>query len=129
MKFSTVFALLFSATALAVPTAPKSPAVSYDGAKVVRIQLDDTPAQTKKLQALISKLDLELWSHAVLPNHLIDIQVSKEKLGSFEAGLDGLTYTTMHEDLGAAIRAESATDGLRATDGAWCFAGSWGCGC
>lgn len=111
MKLATVCAFLLSASALATPSPPKSQtqSVSYDGVKVLRIQLDDSTAKAAKVEALIKKLNLETWTDAVKPNHNVDVQVGSADLAKFQSGLAGIPYTTMHEDLGASIRAESET--------------------
>lgn len=106
---STVCALLvFVAISLAIP-APLPQPVSYDGIKVVRINLDSTSSQAQAVSNLIQRLKLETWTDVVKPNHAVDIMVSPEKLAAFDQDLSGIgvTYKTMHEDLGASIRAES----------------------
>ena len=103
--------LLLAAASTAGPiTLPgQSPKpVSYDGVKVFRIQLDDSAEQAAQLRAVIDRLQLETWSHVVKPAHRVDVVVEPAQLAAFAAGVSGIPYTTMHDDLGASIRAESA---------------------
>lgn len=103
---------LLLATAFATPAVKPAQKTNYDGAKVVRITIDDTVQQAKQVQQLVKDLDLEVWTHeaSIKPLHTVDIQIDADKLVAFEEKLGGLTYITMHEDLGAAIRKESGED-------------------
>ena len=103
--------LLLAAASTASPVAlpEQSPKpVSYDGVKVFRIQLDDSAEQAAQLRAVIDRLQLETWSQVVKPAHRVDVVVEPAQLAAFAAGVSGIPYTTMHDDLGASIRAESA---------------------
>lgn len=105
MKLSTraIAALLFAAVAHALP-----PKVTYDGTKVLRIDTSESTQAAESLKEIIANLQLPLWTQLVAPNTHVDFEVPKGKLAAFEKAIAGqFTYSTMHEDLGASIRAES----------------------
>jgi hypothetical protein len=104
MRFfiSALCTLLFASRAL---TAPGK--VSYYGHKVLRIALGASEAEAEKVHALITNLSLDTWTHSIAPHRNVDVQVSPEKLSAFISGLGGIPYSTMHADLGVAIREES----------------------
>jgi hypothetical protein len=89
--------------------------VSYDGYKVLRIALGANEADAEKVNALVTNLDLDIWTHTIAPNRNVDVQVPPEKLSAFLSGLGEIPYSTMYEDLGAAIREES--DAIASAEG------------
>ncbi|CCX32640.1 hypothetical protein FPQ18DRAFT_312953 [Pyronema domesticum] len=113
ISISAFWTLLFAATALALPADTSSQPTSYDGYKVIRIQLDDNQAKTDQVRAMIQKMDLETWTNGYKPNRLVDVVVEPSKIAAFDSdcGLNGIQYTTMHEDLGKSIREENSNSG------------------
>jgi hypothetical protein len=118
MRFSVsaICALLFASTTLATPATFEKP-VSYDGHKVLRVELGASEAQAKKVEMLINKLGLDTWTHKIAPSRNVDVHVEPEKLDAFVKGLSGIPYSTMHEDLGASIREESESMTVGSLDG------------
>jgi len=106
MKFSLslLSALLGVANfALALP-----PKVSYDGIKVFRIDIGDSPEQVASIKGLVSKLGLSLWTVDVAENTHVDLEVPKDKLSAFKEATKDFVVSVMHENLGVSIRKESA---------------------
>lgn len=62
---------------------------------------------------MIQKMDLETWTNGYKPNRLVDVVVEPSKIAAFDSdcGLNGIQYTTMHEDLGKSIREENSNSG------------------
>jgi hypothetical protein len=116
-----LFTTLLFAAGLAAEALAKR--VSYDGSKVVRIPVgeDVTP-----LYDIISKLKLPTWKGVgkdgvpIAGGH-VDLVVPANKISRFEALTKNIAVEVMHEDLGAAISAESgeAAQGTLAARGRW----------
>jgi len=107
MKLSIPFCtLLFAASTLATVISRDEP-VSYNGVKVVRVQVGDTEAQVTKVKKLITSLGLVPWTRGFKIKQQVDVQVESEKFAAFQRGLGEIPYTVMYEDLGASIRNES----------------------
>lgn len=90
-----------ASVALALP-----PKVTYDGVKVFRIDIGNSPDQVASFKDLVSKLDLALWG---ADSTHVDLEVPKNKLTAFRQGIENFVVSEMHKDLGASIRAESAS--------------------
>jgi hypothetical protein len=75
--------------------------ISYDGYQVVRVNTTGgaQPVKDKLAGLTYTKWDLDASRH-------MDIALAPDQLAAFHAL--GLDYSTMHADLGASIRAESA---------------------
>lgn len=98
MKF---LSLAISIASLAGAASIPSPEpVSYDGAKVYRVK---TGKQLASVLEKLSGFTYEPWNHD-LDRH-IDLVIPAEQVAEFES-LD-LDTKTLHEDLGASIKAES----------------------
>ncbi|KAH6890802.1 hypothetical protein BKA70DRAFT_1539383 [Coprinopsis sp. MPI-PUGE-AT-0042] len=99
MKLVGVFALF----ALALPAV---------AVPVLRIP---TGNSTAKLDSFVESLDLNIWTHSVLPNLHLDVEVPKDLYKTFTSGInkllkeEGITYPieVMHEDLGVSILKEA----------------------
>lgn len=105
MKFYLIPVLLSVASiVLALP-----PKVTYDGVKVFRIEIGNSPGQVASIKDLISKLDLAPWTNKIAENTEVDLEVPKDKLSAFKKATGDFVVSVMHEDLGASIRAESAS--------------------
>lgn len=108
MKFSsTLLTTLLGLVAFVQALPPKA---SYDGTKVMRIDLGASEADAQALEALIKKLDLPMWTDVVIANTHVDVEVPKGKFAAFQKGTKDFKVSVMHEDLGASIRAESEVD-------------------
>lgn len=101
---SLLSTLLLAGSALAVPVIDDSASVSFAGTKVIRVRIGDSEGSATRLQALVQKLDLELWSRNFKAGEDVDIQVSPEKLSEFESATTEWNKTVMHEDLGESIQ-------------------------
>lgn len=77
-------------------------AISYDGYKAVRVRANARSVSTVRQQ--LAGLDLEPWTPE-RTGGTIDVAIPPEKLASFEAL--HLHYRVLHDDLGAAVAAES----------------------
>jgi len=95
-----------------VPSHLHDSSTVYDNVKVLRIP---TGHDISKLESLISKYQLNIWTEHPLPNSHIDVEVPAEVYWNFTTTVngileeDGITapMITMHEDLGESIRKES----------------------
>lgn len=101
---SLISTLLLAGSALAVPVFEDSTPVSFAGTKVIRVRIGDSAASATRLQALVQKLDLELWSRNFKAGEDVDVQVSADKLSAFEAATTEWKKSVMHEDLGESIQ-------------------------
>lgn len=90
--------------ALALP-----PKVTYDGVKVFRIDIGDSPEQVASIKGLVSKLGLSLWTEDVAENTHVDLEVPKDKLSAFREATKSFVLSVMHDDLGVSIRKESSS--------------------
>ena len=97
------FALNLALTGLAT-LASVSAKTSYEGFKVFRIPHDEN---TAKIENVISSLKLATWKNSAKHGNA-DVLVPPAKLKEFEAKTRGMSKEIMHEDLGAAIAAESS---------------------
>lgn len=105
MLIPHLVSLLFT---LALVPFTLSYSVSYDGDQVLRVPAGSTTSEAAHLRTVIDALGLQTWSHTIDVNKIVDVVVPAGQLGAFKAVLGGgRNYTVMHEDLGAAIRAES----------------------
>ncbi|KAF9524325.1 putative carboxypeptidase [Crepidotus variabilis] len=111
MKVSSFFGILLATLpALAVPFHDTSSL--YDNVKVLRIPTGNV---TERLDALVSKYDLTLWTLHPLPNSHLDVEVPQDKYSQFIGDVNAVlnaggiqhSIVTMHEDLGDSIRKES----------------------
>lgn len=100
---SLLSTLLFAGSALAVPVFDDSAPKSFSGTKVIRVTIGNSAASANRLQALVKKLDLELWSRNFKAGQDVDIQVAPEKLNTFQAATTEWKKSVMHEDLGESI--------------------------
>lgn len=110
--FVTLSAVLACASAAAV----SSPKVSYDGYKVARVSVGDSPETVKNI---ISKLDLTTWKDAHGAGSYADVLVSPSQWSAFEKETSGLDATIMHEDLGKSIAEESTFTTYAGTSDGW----------
>lgn len=106
MKFTLAALLTLALSAVALP-APDASVKAHEGTKVIRVSIPDSAESASRLEALVNKLDLSLWSRNFSPNGNVDIQIPKEKLKDFEAASIEWKKTVMHEDLGASIKLEA----------------------
>lgn len=81
--------------------------VTYDGVKVFRIDVGNSPEQVASIKDLVSKLGLALWTGKVVENTHVDLEVPKHQLSAFRKATKDFMVSVMHEDLGASIREES----------------------
>jgi len=96
----------------ALPVFAQDTRVLYHNVKVVRIP---TGPNTSKLESLVTKYQLNVWTEHASPNSHLDVEVPREKYTSFTTAVDGILkeegittpIVTMHEDLGESIRKES----------------------
>ncbi|PVG02523.1 putative carboxypeptidase [Serendipita vermifera] len=118
MKLATFIALCLSFLATdafaSVLPAP-NPASRYMGVKVVRIPTGPSVEALDKLNALVTKLNLERWTTVPTVNSHLDVEVPSASFDTFmnaaqqvlnEAGILE-PIGTMHEDLGSSILEES----------------------
>ncbi|KAF8464869.1 hypothetical protein BDZ91DRAFT_243674 [Kalaharituber pfeilii] len=117
MKFSLkpITALLgLLGLTLALP-----PKVTYDGVKVVRVDVGDSADEVAALKALVENLNLALWTDEITKNTHVDLEVPKYQYSAFIKATEdlGLQVSVMHEDLGAAIRAENENPGKGSNPG------------
>lgn len=92
--------LLASASATAV-----SRKVSYDGARVVRLEVGE---EVEKVSSLIEGLQLSSWSGRPETDALIDLVVPAGKVEEFDMATANMKAELMHENLGASIAEESS---------------------
>lgn len=109
MKFSLTALLTLALAVTAIPTQDRANK-THDGTKVIRVAIPDSAESAARLQTLVGKLDLPLWSRNFLPNGVVDVQVPKEKIEAFEAASIEWKKDVMFEDLGKSIREEA--DGI-----------------
>ncbi|KAL8834691.1 MAG: hypothetical protein Q9170_003635 [Blastenia crenularia] len=76
---------------------------SYDGYKVVRLQVGE---ELSKVKSVIQKLSLSTWNGGAKENSEVDIVVPADKVAEFESNTAGLDSSIMHENLGASIAKE-----------------------
>ena len=111
MKLGRFLSFLLSALPVLAVTFQDT-SVIYDNVKVLRIP---TGNNTSKLDSLVSKYELNVWTVHTRPNSHLDVEVPAEKYTGFTTAVssilkeDGIPVPiiTMHEDLGASIRKES----------------------
>lgn len=108
MKFSLATILTLALAAAAIP-APDVSKKTYDGTKVIRVSIPDSAESAARLEALVTKLDLSLWSRNFLPNGVVDVQVPKDLVDEFEASTLEWKKMVMFEDLGESIRMEETS--------------------
>lgn len=75
--------------------------ISYDGYKVFRV---NTTGQFQSVKDKLATISFSQWDRDVSKH--MDIALAPDQITAFKAL--GLDYSTMHEDLGASIAAESA---------------------
>ena len=100
----------------ALPVFALDTKVRYHNGKVVRIP---TGPNTSKLESLVSKYQLNVWTEHASPNSHLDVEVPPEKYTSFTTAVDGILkeegittpIVTMHEDLEESIRKELEDNG------------------
>lgn len=101
MKLQQLVPLIFGlASAVVVPRK-----ASYDGYKVVRLEVGDSLV---KVKSLIQKLSLSTWNGGLKANSEIDIVVPADKVAQFDSSTADLDSIIMHENLGASIAKEAA---------------------
>jgi hypothetical protein len=97
-------ALAFFAFMLATSAAkPVDGRVSYVGHKVFRVPVLDDGTH---VQALIDRLNLNVWQPPSKKGAFADIQVAPGQLAAFKKAMQGHRYETMHEDLDESIASE-----------------------
>ncbi|KAI1290584.1 hypothetical protein F5Y03DRAFT_378189 [Xylaria venustula] len=102
MRALTVLATV----ALSASAAPTTKIASlYRSFKVFRVK---THAHVASIQERLTRINYEQWNHDV--NSHIDIVLAPDQQDTFKEL--GLEFNTMHEDLGASIAAESASNSL-----------------
>lgn len=109
MKLSIgAIALLFAAVASArASQIPLGSHTTDDGTKVLRVTID-SERQAEDFRKIVDDLHLPLWTERIMEGLNVDLEVPKDRLEAFEraVGSGNYEYSVMHEDLGAAIRAE-----------------------
>ncbi|KAK4443783.1 Metallocarboxypeptidase A [Podospora aff. communis PSN243] len=122
MKFTNSVSALLGFLALASGASVQTrdlDYVSYDGYKVFRLSFGDNVA---KVSSIIERLGLTTWKGAPVAGRPSDIVVPPTQVANFLAEVRGMTYITMHEDLGKSIEDEapiSAYQAGRAPDISW----------
>lgn len=99
MKVPLGFVVAAIGAAIAAPT---ETAVSYSGYEVLRIKTNGDAAGIK---SKLASLTYEQWH---LDEAALDISLPADQVATFQSL--GLDYQVMHQDLGAAIEAESSVE-------------------
>ncbi|PPQ70195.1 hypothetical protein CVT24_003911 [Panaeolus cyanescens] len=110
-KAATLSIFIFFYTSAAA--ANDYPTTGYEGVKVLRIP---TGKDTTALDALIKRLDLNVWTHASRPFSHVDVEVPSDLYNTFLSSIEKISqdsgisnsFTVLHDDLGASIRKEAA---------------------
>lgn len=113
---SLLWTTFLAASLTAAVAVPHSEYVSYHGYRVFRVK---TREKLASVQRKLSALSLDEWWNHDIERH-IDVVVPPDQLAAFKAL--GVDYTTMHENLGNSIVAESVSKlpGKRqATNSSW----------
>ncbi|KAK0639674.1 carboxypeptidase [Cercophora newfieldiana] len=122
MKLTSSVSALLGFLALASGAAVETRDIgykSYDGYKVFRLSFGQ---DVEKVAGIIERLGLNTWMGAPRAGHPSDIVVPPNQVANFLAETRGMTYITMHEDLGKSIEAEAPVgiyDASRAVDITW----------
>ncbi|CAG7854673.1 Probable metallocarboxypeptidase A Short=MCPA; AltName: Full=Carboxypeptidase M14A; Flags: Precursor [Serendipita indica DSM 11827] len=109
--------LVLFALGHALPQPRDNPASQFMGVKVVRIPTGPSVDILARLQSLIAKHDLDLWTTTPTINSHVDVEVPPGDYDSFMKAVQELQgqagilepVTIMHEDLGKSILEESST--------------------
>jgi len=113
MKFTSSVSALLGCLALASGAAVQMPDPnykSYDGYKVFRLSFGQ---DVEKVVGIVERLGLTTWMGAPRAGHPSDIVVSPSQVANFLAEVRGMSYITMHEDLGKSIESESPVSAYR----------------
>ena len=78
--------------------------MGYDSVKVLRIDRSEHVATVKDF---VQTLNLPHWTHDIVENSHVDMEVPMNKLRAFKRGTKGLHVSVMHDDLGASIHTEN----------------------
>jgi|SRR3569833_67328 len=98
--------------AVAIAAALREQKVSYDGYKVVRVSVGD---ELSHINDIVAELGLTTWKGAPKANSPADIVVPPAQVAAFHSRIDGLEAVTMHEDLGASMKAEGSYESYAGT--------------
>jgi hypothetical protein len=85
---------------------------SYDGYKVFRLSFGQ---DVDKVVGIVERLGLTTWKGAPRAGHASDIVVPPSQVDNFLAEVAGMSFITMHEDLGKSIEAESPVNAYQGT--------------
>jgi hypothetical protein len=98
---------LFLSENVALGRPDRSESVSYDKAKVLRINLDSTLHQAEIVKDLVRRRELLTWTPDISPGNQVDVVVSPEKIEAFKMEINGIEFEIIHHDLGKSIQDES----------------------